>query len=233
MGELREGGWRLERVSARASQLHSESAALVAAGSQVGRVIRVLDAVEPALVLGSSQAITDVDEPSARRAGVEIVSRKTAGGAVLVGPGQVIWVDLVIPADDPLWHDDVGRAAWWVGAAWADAIAGATPVRAEVWRSGLRRTEWSSRICFAGVGPGEAMVDGRKVVGVAQRRTRMAALFQTALLIRWDPSEVLGLLSLEPREAERARAELETAAMGLGSTQSTSALNALLALLMP
>lgn len=232
MGELRQGAWRLERVAAAASELHAGSAELVTAGPAAGRLVRVLDAVEPALVLGSNQSITDVDEPSARLAGVDIVSRKTAGGAVLVGPGQLIWVDFIIPVDDPLWHEDVGRAAWWIGDAWTGAVEAATSMKPQVWRSGMRHTEWSSRICFAGVGPGEVLVDGRKVVGVAQRRTRRAALFQTALLMRWDPSDVLGLLALAPDEAGRARRELEGAALGLGAVLAASVLDALLTVLM-
>jgi lipoate-protein ligase A len=231
--ELREGGWRLERLSASASELHAGSAGLVAADEPVGRVLRVLEAVDPALVLGSSQAAADVDEAAARRTGVAVVRRRTAGGAVFVGPGQVVWVDLVIPAHDPLWHDDVGRAAWWVGDAWAHAIGSAAAGPAQVWRSGMRRSEWSSSVCFAGVGPGEVLLDGRKAVGVAQRRTRRAALFQTALLIRWDPADVLSLLSLASPDAARARRELDTAAVGLGAEAAASVLSALLGALMP
>ena len=33
---------------------------------------------------------------------------------VLLLPGEFVWLDLVIPAGDPLWHDDVGRAMVWV-----------------------------------------------------------------------------------------------------------------------
>ena len=229
MDGLRQGGWRVERVTGPASELHSGSAHLVSGTSLRDRVVRVLDADAPALVLGSGQAATDVDEAAARRAGVDLVRRRTGGGAVFVGPGQVEWVDFVVPAGDPLWSDDVGRAAWWVGEAWADAIGGSP----EVWRSAMRRTEWSPHVCFAGVGPGEVLADGRKVVGVAQRRTRRAALFQTALLIRWDPADVVGLLSLSPADASRAEKELTTAAAGLGARKAGAIREALLAGLMP
>ena len=38
-------------------------------------------------------------------------------------PGEVLWVDVVVPADDPLWDDDVGRATHWLGELWAAALA--------------------------------------------------------------------------------------------------------------
>jgi hypothetical protein len=51
------------------------------------------------------------------------------------------------------------------------------------------RTEWSDRVCFAGIGPGEVLdAAGRKVVGISQRRTRGSARFQCAALGRWDPA---------------------------------------------
>ena len=55
-------------------------------------------------------------------------------------------------------------------------------------------TPWCRQICFAGIGPGEVTVDGRKVVGLAQRRTRAGALFQCAALLRWDPAEMVRLV---------------------------------------
>ena len=49
-------------------------------------------------------------------------------------------------------------------------------------------------VCFAGLGPGEVTVDGRKVVGISQRRTRAWARFQCAALGRWDPAALAELL---------------------------------------
>src|SRR5439155_265605 len=59
------------------------------------------------------------------RAGAEVsvVRRRTGGGAVWVAPGDPVWVDVVVPAGDRLWDDDVGRAVWWLGDAWAAALA--------------------------------------------------------------------------------------------------------------
>jgi lipoate-protein ligase A len=94
---------------------------------------------------------------------------------------------------------------------WVDALSSLGIDGA--WHDGpLVCTPWCRQICFAGLGPGEVTVDGRKVVGLAQRRTRAGALFQCAALLRWDPASMVELLSL-PAEAT---AELAEAAGSLG-----------------
>jgi lipoate-protein ligase A len=147
---------------------------------------------QPALVLGSTQprSVALADAP------VDVVHRRSGGGAVLVEPDGVAWVDVFVPAGHPLWEDDVGRAFWWLGDAWAAALGalgglGGEPV---VHRGPLVTTRWSGLVCFAGLGPGEVTVDGRKVVGMAQRRTREGALFQCALALSWFPERLLALL---------------------------------------
>jgi lipoate---protein ligase len=218
-------GWRLEIERGSAADLHARSAEL-AAGAD-GRLVRVLEAAAPALVLGSGQPASDVNSHAARRAGVAVVRRRSGGGAVLVGPGEVLWVDLMIPAGDPLWDQDVGRAAWWVGEAWASALEsiGAGPTK--VWKAAMSVSRWSSQVCFAGMGPGEVTTGERKVVGISQRRTRGAALFQTAALLRWDPARTVELLNLEQAEGAAAIASLSTAARGLGEEQAGPVLRGL------
>lgn len=115
---------------------------------------------------------------------------------MLVGPGEVLWVDVLLPAGDPLWEDDVGRSFHWLGQAWVDALA-AVGVKAS-WHDGpMVCTPWCRQVCFAGIGPGEVTIDGRKVVGFAQRRTRAGALFQCAALLKWDPAEMARLVGLD------------------------------------
>ena len=144
-----------------------------------------------------------------------MVRRRSGGGAVLVHPDDPLWVDVHLPASDPLWEDDVAEAAWWVGETWAAAL-GQLGRPAEVHRGPLERTAWSDRVCFAGRGPGEVSVEGRKVVGLAQRRTRGGARFQCAALRRWDPAVLVDLLALSPPERGRARQALADVARPAG-----------------
>lgn len=175
------------------------------------RSVAVLHVVRPALVLGSTQPEADVDRDALERAGVDLVRRRSGGGAVLLRPGEVLWVDVVLPRGDPLWDDDVGRAAHWLGRAWCAALA-ASGVAGEVHEGGLVTTAWSRQVCFAGLGPGEVTVAGAKVVGISQRRTRDAARFQCALLLRWAPRATVDLLALPAGERAAARAALARAA---------------------
>lgn len=175
----------------------------------------------PAVVLGSAEDPAHVDPARAAAAGMEVARRRSGGGAVLLLPGSVVWADVVVPAGDPLWERDVGRAAWWVGEAWAralEALGAAGPAAAvEVHRGGLVRSAWSDRVCFAGLGPGEVRVGGRKVVGVSQRRTRAGAVFQCAALLGWDPAPLVDVLALPGASARaQAVAELAEVATGLG-----------------
>lgn len=195
--------WRVERLVGPASAFHARPL------PEVGeRVVRVLDVDRPALVLGSTQPESDVDLAAVEAAGVELVRRRSGGGAVLVEPGGGVWVDVDLPAGDTLWSDDVGRSFGWLGSAWAAAVGG-TPHRGP-----LVTTAWSRKVCFAGIGPGEVVRDGRKLVGLAQRRTRAAARFQCAVVRRWDPRPLLALLALE--DAARARGEAELADVAAG-----------------
>jgi hypothetical protein len=71
-------------------------------------------------------------------------------------------------------------------------------------------------VCFGALGPGEVLIDGRKAVGVSQRRTRAGARFQCIVYDRWNPDDVLDLLELSDVDRQRAGAELADIATGVG-----------------
>jgi lipoate---protein ligase len=165
----------------------------------------------PALVLGSSQPLDVADHAACEAAGVEVVRRRSGGGAVLLVPGEVVWVDLLLPSSDARWVADVGRASWWVGEAWAGAVAASGgPAGLVVHRGPMLRTEWSALACFAGVGPGEVLDDrGRKVVGISQRRTRAMARFQGSLQLQPHGRQLASLVMLTTDERVALAAALD------------------------
>jgi lipoate-protein ligase A len=180
----------------------------------------------PALVLGSTQPDTAVDAAAVAAAGVEPARRRSGGGAVLVDPADTLWVDVIVPRGDRLWDDDVGRSFLWLGSAWRDALD-AVGVAGEVHAAGLVRSGFSGLVCFAGVGSGEVLADGRKVVGLSQRRTRDAARFQSvAYTAGADVGRVAALLT----GAAGARAWLDghAAAVPVGGDELLAALLAAL-----
>ena len=201
--------WEVEQSSGLAGELHARSVP-----DPPRRALWVLEVEQPALVLGSTQpdGVADVVATAARC--IEIVRRRSGGGAVLLLPGEALWVDAIVPADDPLWHDDVGRAAHWFGQAWADALAD-LGVDASVHSGPLLRRPWSELVCFAGLGPGEVTVGGRKLVGVSQRRTRAAARLQAVALAAWDPQALVVVLARPAAERLAASDALAGAAAGI------------------
>jgi lipoate-protein ligase A len=160
--------------------------------------VHVWEVDRPALVLGSTQPDSDVDRAACREAGVEVVRRRSGGGAVLLEPGGAVWIDVELPRGHPRWDDDVGRSVWWLGERWAAALAELGVAGPTVHRGAMVTNRWSRSVCFAGLGPGEvtAGVGGPKVVGVAQRRTRAGARFQCAVPLRWEPGRIARLLVL-------------------------------------
>jgi lipoate-protein ligase A len=164
-----------------------------------------------ALVLGSSQNAEVVDRAACHREEVAVVRRRSGGGAVLVEPGGVVWIDVIVPAGDPLWDNDIGTSTWWLGEAWADALVAVGAGRSAVHRGAMVTTRWSSLVCFAGVGPGEVVTEGRKVVGISQRRTRGAARFQCCAYRAWEPGRLVRLLH-DPKPPEEELAPMATGA---------------------
>ena len=101
---------------------------------------------------------------------------------MLVVPGEVVWIDVLVPAATRC--GTTTSPAPRIGSA----------------RRGVSRSAWGrapgamvrslvGAICFAGVGPGEVLVDGAKVVG-----SPSAARVGVPLPVRrprtWDPSEL-------------------------------------------
>ncbi len=207
--------WLVERVQGTAAHLHG----LGLPASSARRMVRVCEPLGPALVLGITQPDSDVDQQAVMTEGCEVVRRRSGGGAVLLVPGEVLWVDVVVPADDPLWQPDVARSFWWLGDAWVAALA-SLGLPAQAHRGPLVRTAWSDRVCFAGLGPGEVRVAGHKVVGLSQRRARAGSLIQCAVLLAWDPSALLRLMALPDGERRSGAALLAGIAAGCHRTAS-------------
>ena len=162
-----------------------------------------------ALVLGSSQSEELVNAEVLRRRGLDLMKRQSGGGAVLVVPEALVWIDVFIPRDDPLWEDDVGKSALWLGEVW-QATLFEFGISAEVHQGPCLPGDWGELICFAGRAAGEVFVDDKKSVGISQRRTRQGARFQTALARQWNIVDLSSLLNLPPDD--RSRLETETAA---------------------
>ncbi|WP_158412392.1 lipoate--protein ligase family protein [Ilumatobacter nonamiensis] len=170
----------------------------------------------PALVLGSTQRDDVVDVEQCRVRGIEVVRRRSGGGAVLLVPDEVVWVDVILPAGSPGWSDDVHRPMVWLGERIAEAFAAVGVDRAVVHRGAMETTEWSRLVCFDGLGAGELTIDGAKLVGISQRRTRAAARLQACWYSDYD-SALLPLL---------LRPDVDPSTLGSPATVPTTVANA-------
>ena len=144
------------------------------------------DFTDAAIVLGSSQRGEVLDAAAVAARGLHVVRRRSGGGAVLLVPGAVIWIDLVLPAG--AWPGDVRASMSAAGHVRRTALLATGAVAAQgltVHAGGMVVRPWSAAVCFAGVGPGEVLdATGRKLVGLSQRRTRHGARLQGLVHVR-------------------------------------------------
>jgi lipoate---protein ligase len=181
----------LERAGGSAGEFHART---VPDTSDV--LVWWFEVDRPAVAIGSGQVADDVlDLDRCAEAGIEVVRRRSGGGAVLLMPDEVLWIDVVVPARHHLWSDDVSDAMVRVGERWVEALTPVVDGHLSVHRGPMTRTAWSTLVCFDGVGPGEVLVGGHKLVGISQRRTRQTARFQCAVHLRYDPLRLPALLA--------------------------------------
>jgi lipoate-protein ligase A len=87
----------------------------------------------------------------------------------------------------------------------------------------MRDTAWSELVCFAGLGPGELSLDGRKLVGLSQRRTRNGIRIQGSLYRAAPTIEMARLLRPPlPDAAVPEAATLEVDAGELATALATA-----------
>lgn len=187
------GGWVVERREGSAADLHG---AWPEPADEAHPRVAVCRVTAAALVLGSTQARADDGLPPSGPGQLSVVRRRGGGGAVLVGPGAQVWVDVWVPRAHPRWDDDVVRAAWWVGEAWACSLR-ALGVPGTTVARGPSAPGARPDVCFGAVGAGEVTggTPPRKVVGISQHRRRSGARLSSVAPVRWDPEGTVGALT--------------------------------------
>ncbi len=163
------------------------------------------EADDAALVLGSRQSPDLIDRDAVVAAGLGVVRRRSGGGAVIVRPDAVVWIDVVLPHG--LAPDDVRGAMVWMGERWRAALTAVAdvqpgPLHLAVHRGGMLHNDWSDLVCFAGVGPGEVLLAGRKLVGLSQRRTRQGLRLQGMLHTAATSASMAGLFAGRVRSVD-------------------------------
>jgi lipoate---protein ligase len=126
-------------------------------------VLRFWESDRLFVVLGRASRLTDeVDLAACERDGISVFRRASGGGTVLQGPGCLSYA-LVLPLN---WHPaltDIRRTNRFI---------------LEQMAAALRR--WEPTTSFQGIS--DMAIDGMKISGNAQRRTRNALLFHGTIL---------------------------------------------------
>jgi lipoate-protein ligase A len=141
-----------------------------------------------AVVLGRAQRELPTD------AVLPVRLRASGGGAVLTGP-WLMRAAVLLPATHPLASRGPAAAAHWFGEVhrrWLQAQG----LGSAVLHAGATAEHWA---CFAGRGPGEVLIAGRKIVGIAQAWRRRAILLSSGTLLSPPPWPLLCAALRRPR----------------------------------
>jgi lipoate-protein ligase A len=207
--------------------------ALMAGVEQTGApALRWYGMDPPALIVGSSQRLDEIDLAACVTSGLSIHRRRSGGGAVL--SADMLMLDLALPRAHPLYLDDVTESYRWIGEVWAATLrelgvdARAAPV-GEARADAQTLDPLLRRICFGGLSPYEAVVGRRKLVGLAQVRRRAGALYQAGIYLRWTPERTAALMAAAPGERGALEQQLAARVAGLEELCDTPTIVAVIA----
>ncbi len=131
--------------------------------------------------LGRNQKWSDIDHDRCRREGVDVVHRPTGGRAILHAEELTY---SVVFRDEP--ERSIEETHYRIGCALAEGLR-SVGVPAELNREQADLRSWyrhpSSASCFASTARHEIQVEGRKIVGSAQRRYPGAVLQHGSILL--------------------------------------------------
>lgn len=168
---------------------------------------------EHAIILGCSQrALLEAGPNNEKR---EILVRAAGGGAVLSGPAMLS-VSISLPTAHPMVTPGTIESYRWLGQCFADVLQdygidarAITPDEARQIQTDPVRAllGWA---CYGGLSPWEVVVDGRKIVGLAQVRRRTGVLLVAGLLLSRPDWAVLCRALGRPSDEGRLLADRNT-----------------------
>ncbi|MBW3583224.1 MAG: lipoate--protein ligase family protein [Euryarchaeota archaeon] len=154
---------------------------------------------DPACVsLGRTQTEADIDLDAAERHGIDVVRRKTGGGALLHNEVELTYA-VILPLDHPGLSRNILESYRTMSGPILDAFRalGVDAVFGE--GKGGRDT-----LCYLREEGVSIFVDGRKISGGAQRRTQQAVLQHGTMVLRLDAERTAEVLKA-PVEAVRRK----------------------------
>ena len=210
-----------------AENMRRDEALLRGAEQGAAPVLRLFLFQPPGITLGRAQdPARELDLERCRAAGVPWAVRPTGGRAIY---HDEEWTySLAAPLDDPAWGGTLAqaydRASRLVAASLVGLGVPATLARGasrgdlapHAGSAGAARGPAAALPCFASTARHEIVIEGRKLVGSAQRRTARALLQQGSVLLGPAHLRLADLVALRGADRARARADLERAAVHAG-----------------
>lgn len=159
----------------------------------------------PGVVFGCSQAALLADARG-RGSQLEMVLRRSGGGAVLTGP-WMLSASILLPPDHRLLAGGTVSSYRWLGALIAGLLRDLGVPAHALSPEDVRRSPGDPALgwaCFGGLSPWEVVAEGRKVVGLAQLRRRNGVLLTSGTLL--SPPDWATLCAALGRPASDAQA---------------------------
>jgi lipoate-protein ligase A len=209
-----------------AENMRRDRALLAAAERGAEPVLRLFLFSPPGITLGMSQVPErELDLERCVADGIPWTNRPTGGGAIFHAE-EWTWA-LAAPRDDPEWgggpRDAYARASRLIVGSLRRLGVPASLVARGGPASPRSRAPGPAAPCFASAARHEVVLDGRKLVGSAQRRTARGLLQEGSVLLGDGHLRLADYLRLPPAERDRARAALAGSTAPAGPWLSDSA----------
>jgi lipoate-protein ligase A len=165
----------------------------------------------PSLSIGSFQKAVELNLPFIKEKGVPLVRRPTGGRAVLHDAELTYSVSCPIPTQcmpsELMGSYKAIGSCFLTGLKSLGVPAEMLPVTKNPERK-CRPRDASHPLCFSSPSWYEVLVDGKKLIGSAQRRLKGSFLQQGSLLIKLDVDGLLSLMRTDGEDKMRAREAL-------------------------
>ncbi len=159
--------------------------------------------------IGRNQSCSVVNMEECRRFGIDVVRRITGGGALL--HAEEIAYSIVGYSEEPPFPRSI-EESYKLTHGWLVESFHRLGIQAEVRGRNPARVE----VCFSDISSYEIHINGRKIVGSAQRRGRRAVLQHGSILLRSNPLMTSRLLiPPEGGSQEQFYVDLKKRAVGL------------------
>jgi len=167
--------------------------------------LRVYSWNPPCISLGYSQnGEEEIDLSKAKAMGWEVVTRPTGGGIVFHNEAEVTY-SLVTAIDNPIFPEGLVPSYKKISEAIIYALQ-LIGINAKIQTSNIKLQNKSqilnskSQLCFSYPAEYEVVVEGRKIVGSAQKRGKRTLLQQGSIFVRNTPAELFSVLKRPAQE---------------------------------